>query len=175
MGPAILLALAAVVPPGALLDQPGDAATMARAERHSELPRSVAEYAVSLAALTGTLALAFPLLSQGHVTVSHGNVTVDGSHAALAGAGAFIAVSPFVSALGSWLVGKGSSEWDPSLGWATLGAYGSSLLAVAGGMGLAAANVDRSTAVVVDTALYLAVPLGTVLLQNATRQPRPLP
>ena len=73
----------------------------------------------------------------------------------------------------SWLIGKGSDSWDPSLGWTSLGAYGSSLLAVGAGVGLAAANVDRGTATGANAALYLAVPLATVLLENATKSPLP--
>ena len=89
------------------------------------------------------------------------------------GAGACFVLSPLAAALTSWLIGKGSDEWDPSLGWATLGAYGTSLAAVGAGLGLAAMNVDRGAAVAANTALYLAVPLGTVLVQNATKSPRP--
>ena len=40
------------------------------------------------------------------------------------------------------------------------------------GLGLAAADLDRGAAIAADTALYLAVPLGTVLLQNATKSQR---
>ena len=71
------------------------------------------------------------------------------------------------------MVGNGSDVWEPSLGWASLGAYGSSLLAIGGGYLLAGADVSRDTAVAANAALYLAVPLATVLVQNATKSERP--
>lgn len=173
---AVLVAavLAAPVPRAALLDEAPASVTVARAERRSEPVRGVVEYAASLAAFTLVNAAGSALLSSAHVTVSKGgSVSLDGSQASLAGAGVCFALSPFAAALTSWLVGKGSDEWDPSLGWASLGAYGTSLIAVGAGVGLAAANVDRGAAVAANAALYLAVPLGTVLLQNATKSPLP--
>ena len=68
-------------------------------------------------------------------------------------------------------MGKTSDEWKPSFGWPLLGAYGSSLLAVGAGLGLAAADVNRDAATAANAALYLAVPLATVLVQNATKEP----
>ena len=166
--------LAAPVPRAALMDEAPAAVTVARAERRSEPVRGVVEYVASLAAFTLVNAGGSALLSNAHVTVSKGgNVAFDGSQASLAGAGVCFALSPLAAALTSWLVGKGSDSWDPSLGYASLGAYGTSLLAVGAGLGLAAANVDRGAAVAANTALYLAVPLGTVLLQNATKSPLP--
>lgn len=162
-------------PPQALVQLAPDAATVARAEPQHEYARSVAEYFTSLAAFTALNATAGALLSQTHVTVTRGHATFDGSKGAAAGAGACIVLSPLAAALGSWLVGRGSDSYEPSLGYATLGAYGTSLLAVAGGLGLAAADVSRDTAVAANTALFLAVPLGTVLLQNATRSERAAP
>jgi len=94
------------------------------------------------------------------------------STGSLAGAGVCFALAPFASALASWFIGKGSDVWDPSLGGALVGAYGTSALALGAGVGLAAANMDRGTAQVADTLLYLSVPLGTVLLQNALSSPR---
>src|SRR5438128_8372974 len=169
---AILLAVP--VPRAALLDEQPAAATVARAERRSEPLRGVAEYVAGLAAFTLVNAAGSALLSNAHVTVARGgHVSFDGSEASLAGAGACFALSPLALALTTWLIGKGSDSWDPSLGWTSLGAYGSSLLAVGAGVGLAAANVDRGTATGANAALYLAVPLATVLLENATKSPVP--
>src|ERR1041384_681160 len=91
---------------------------------------------------------------------------------AVAGAGACFVLSPLVAAMTSYFIGNGSDEWRPSAGWATLGAYGTSAVALAAGLGLASMNVDRSTAMAANTLLYLSVPLGTVLVQNATKAPR---
>ncbi len=166
--------LAVPVPRAALLDERPAAATVARAERSSEPLRGVAEYVAGLAAFTLVNAAGSALLSNAHVTVARGgHVSFDGSEASLAGAGACFALSPLALALATWLIGKGSDSWDPSLGWTSLGAYGSSLLAVGAGVGLAAANVDRSTAIGANAALYLAVPLATVLLESATKSPLP--
>jgi hypothetical protein len=174
---AALVLAAAALPPApreALLDDAPTQAVIARAERRSEPLRGVAEYVGALAAFTLMNAAGSLLLSDSRVTVARGgNVSLNGSEAQLAGAGACIALSPLAAALTSWLIGKGSDDWDPSLGWATLGAYGSSLVAVGAGVGFASMNVDRGTAVAANAALYLAVPLGTVLLQNATKSPRP--
>lgn len=170
----VAAALAAPVPRAALLDEAPALVAVARAERHSEPARGVVEYVAGLAAFTLVNAGGSALLSQAHVTVSQGGaVAVDGSQAALVGAGACFLLSPLAAALTSWMIGKGSDEWDPSLGWTTLGAYGSSLVAIGAGLGLAAANVDRGTAIAANTGLYLAVPLGTVLLENATKSPHP--
>lgn len=170
----LALALAAPVPRAALLDEAPSPVMVARAERPSEPWRGVAEYAGALAAFTLFNAGGSALLSNAHLTVAPGgSVSLDGAQGSLAAAGALFVLSPLAGALASWLIGKGSDSWDPSLGWATLGGYGTSLLAVGAGFGLAAANVDRGTAVAANTALYLAVPLGTVLLQNATKSPRP--
>lgn len=172
--PCLLLSagLLPAAPRAALLQQAPESATVARAAAPHEYGRGLAEYLVSLAAFTAVNAAGSALLSQTHVTISQGHATFDGSTGAAVGAGACFVLSPLVAALGSWLVGKGSDAWDPSLGYATLGAYGTSLLAVAGGFGLAVANVDHDTAVAANAALYLAVPLGAVLLQNATRSER---
>ena len=168
----LLLLLAAPVPRAALLDQAPDAAIVARAERPSEPLRGVAEYVGALAAFTVLNAGGSALLSDARVTVAKGSVSVDGT-SSLVGAGACFALSPLAAALTSYFIGKGSDSWDPSLGWATLGAYGTSLLAVGAGVGMAAANDDRGTAIAANAALYLAVPLGAVMLQNATKSPRP--
>ena len=167
-------ALAVPVPRAALLDETPASFAVARAERRSEPLRGVVEYVAGLAAFTLVNAGGAALLSQAHVTVSHGGaVAFDGSQAALVGAGACFVLSPLAAALTSWMIGKGSDQWDPSLGWTTLGAYGTSLLAIGGGLGLAAANVDRGAAIAANTGFYLAVPLGAVLLENATKSPLP--
>ena len=166
--------LAAPAPRAALLDDRPTQITVARADRQSEPGRSVVEYVAGLAAFTLVNGAGSALLSQGHVTVAHGGAwSVDGSQPALIGAGACFVLSPLAAALTSWMIGKGSDAWDPSLGWTTAGAYGSSLLAVGAGLGMAAANVDRGTAIAANTALYLAVPLATVLIENATKSERP--
>jgi len=173
---AALFAAAAALPPApreALLDDAPTQIAVARAQPHGEPLRGVAEYVASLAVFTLVNAGGSALLSDSRVTVSKGGgVSFNGSEASLAGAGACFVLSPLAAAVTSWLVGKGSDSWDPSLGWATLGAYGTSLVAVGAGLGLAAMNVDRGAAVAANTALYLAVPLGTVLVQNATKTPR---
>ncbi|GAC1541486.1 MAG: hypothetical protein NVS2B17_18950 [Candidatus Velthaea sp.] len=71
------------------------------------------------------------------------------------------------------MVGRGSDSWNPGLLSPTLGAYGMSAVAIAAGLGIARTNVDRNTAIALDGALYLSVPLAAVLLQNATKDPRP--
>jgi hypothetical protein len=161
-------------PRAALLDEAPAQVTVARAERRSEPLRGVAEYAGALAAFTLLNAGGSALLSQARVTVHKGGgVSMSGSEPALAGASVCFALSPLAGALASWIIGNGSDAWEPSLGWASLGAYATSLVAVGAGFGLAAANVDRGAATAANTALYLAVPLGTVLLQHATKSPRP--
>ncbi len=170
----LLLALVSTcAPPAALFQSRADKVAVARAESPTEYARAAAEYGASLAAFTGVNAIGSALLSQGHVTVGGGHASYDGSTAALGGAIGCFVLSPFVAALTSWIVGKGSDSYDPHLGWATLGAYGTSLLAVGVGYGLATTDVSRDTAVAVNTALYLVVPLGTVLLQNVTKTPHP--
>ncbi len=172
--PLLLLALlAAGAPSAALYQSTPDAVTVARAEPPHEYARAAAEYGASLAAFTGVNAIGSALLSQGHFTVGGGHASYDGSTAALGGALGCFVLSPFVAALTSWIVGNGSDAWEPHLGWATMGAYGTSLLALGAGQGLALAGVSRDTAVAADAALYLAVPLGAVLLQNATQTPHP--
>jgi|GEM_PF-1939576 len=169
---AALPALAASVPASALVDTPEASATVARAEPRGEPLRIAAEVGVSLAAFTALNLAGALLLSSSHVTVRRSSVSLDGSGPQLAFAAACFALSPLAAALGSSLVGRGSDAWEPQLRWAALGAYGASALAVGAGLGLSAANVDRGTAQVVNTALYLAVPLTTVLLQNVTKVPR---
>ena len=172
--PLLLLALlASGAPPAALYQSTPDAVTVARAEPPHEYARAAVEYGAALAAFTGVNALGSALLSQGHVTVAAGHAAYDGSTAALGGAVACFALSPFVAALTSWIVGNGSESYEPHLGWATLGAYGASAVAIGAGYGLARAEVSRDAAVAASTALYLAVPLGAVLLQNATKTPHP--
>ena len=174
---AVLIAAASALPPApreALLDDAPTQVTVARAQPRGEPLRGVAEYAAALAAFTLVNAGGSALLSDSRVTVAKGgSVSFNGSQPSLVCAGACFVLTPLAAALTSWLIGKGSDEWDPSLGWATLGAYGTSLAAVGAGLGLAAMNVDRGAAVAANTALYLAVPLGTVLVQNATKSPRP--
>ena len=101
-----------------------------------------------------------------------GQTSVD-SPGSLAAAGTCFALSPLASALASWFIGKGSDAYDPSLGGAVLGAYGTSAVAIGTGLGLAAANLDRGAAQAANVLLYLAVPAGTVLLQNALKTERP--
>lgn len=174
----LLLAVlaASALPPApreALLDDAPTQAVMARAQPRSEPLRGVAEYVGSLAAFTLLNAGGSAMLSNASVTVHRGGgVSLNGSEGSLAAAGACFLLSPLAAALTSYFIGKGSDDWDPSLGWATAGAYGGSLVAVGAGLGLAAADVDRGTATVANAALYLAVPLATVLVQNATKSPR---
>ncbi|HUJ29377.1 MAG TPA: hypothetical protein VLW85_25330 [Myxococcales bacterium] len=165
------LLLATAVPPAAIADLPPDVALVARGERASEPVRGVVEYLGALAAFTLANVGGSALLSDARVRVGHGTWSVDNG-GAVAGAGACFVLSPLAAALTSYFIGKGSDAYDPSLGWSTLGAYGTSAVALVAGLGLAAVNVDRSAAVAADTVLYLAVPLGSVLLQNATKEPR---
>jgi len=173
--PALILAcaLAVPVPRAALLDSRADAEVVARASPRSEPLRGAVEYLGALAAFTALNAGGSALLSGGRFHVAQGGDTTVNSAGSLAGAGVFFALSPLAAALTSYLIGKGSDTWDPSLGGALLGAYGTSALALGAGMGLAAANLDRTAAQAANTVLYLAVPLGTVLLQNAAASPRP--
>lgn len=165
------LLLAVAVPRGALVDQAPDAAVVSRGERPSEPMRGVAEYLGALAAFSLFNAGGSALLSDARLVVGHHTWSVDNA-GAVVGAGACFVLSPFAAALASYLIGRGSDAYQPSLGWAAVGAYGTSVVAVSAGLGLAVADVDRTAAVAVDTALYLAIPLGAVLLQNATKTPR---
>src|SRR5207245_1508893 len=92
---------------------------------------------------------------------------VDVPVGSLVAAGLCFAISPFAAALGSYLVGKGSDRWDPSLGWASAGAYGTALVAAGAGLGMGAADVDRTAARVMDGVLYFAVPRSSC--SRATR------
>ncbi|HET7787223.1 MAG TPA: hypothetical protein VFL36_14725 [Myxococcales bacterium] len=172
---ALLLAcrLAAAVPPAALLDSRPDAVVVARAQPPGEPLRMAGEYLGALAAFTALNAGGSAFLSGARVHVAQGGQTTVNSPGSLGAAGACFALSPLASALASWLIGKGSDAWDPSLGGAVLGAYGTSAVAVGAGFGLAAANLDRGAAQVANTLLYLAVPAGTVLVQNALKTQRP--
>lgn len=167
-------ALAVPVPRGALLDEAPAAAVVARGERSSEPLRGVAEYFGALAAFSalnaGAVALA---VNESHFTIDNSRVSVDASPAAVVAVASCIVLSPLAAALTSWLIGKGSDQWDPSLGWAAAGAYGSTVLAAGAGAGLVYAGADQTTGIIAGTALYLAIPLGTVLLQNATKSPLP--
>jgi hypothetical protein len=169
---AALSLLALAVPREALYDDAPAQMVVARARPAGEPLRGVAEYAGALAAFTLVNAGGSALLSDARFNVTKGGDVSSSGSAALVGAGACFVLSPLAAALTSWLIGKGSDTYDPSLGWATLGAYGSSLLAVGTGVGLAAMNLDRGPAIAANTALYLAVPLGTVLVQNATKSER---
>jgi hypothetical protein len=174
---AVLIAAAAALPPvprEALYTEAPTQTIVARAQPPGEPVRGVVEYVAALAAFTLVNAGGSMLLSDARITVAQGgSVSLNGSEPSLAGAGACFLLSPLAAAVTSWMIGKGSDDWSPSLGWATLGAYGTSAVALGAGLGLAAMNVDRGTAIAANTALYLAVPLGTVLLQNATKTPRP--
>lgn len=173
--PVLLLAcsLSAAVPPAALLDSRPDAVVVARARPPGEPLRIAAEYLGALAAFTALNAGGSAFLSGARVHVAQGGQTSVESGGSLAAAGACFVLSPLASALASWFIGKGSDAWEPSLGGAVLGAYGTSAVAVGAGLGLAAAHLDRDAARVANTLLYLAVPAGTVLVQNALRAERP--
>jgi hypothetical protein len=172
---ALLLAcgLATAVPPAALLDSRPDTVVVARARPAAEPWRMAGEYLGALAAFTALNAAGSAFLSGASVQVAQGGRTSVHSAASLAAGGTCIALSPLASALASWLIGKGSDAWDPSLGGAVLGAYGTSAVAVGAGLGLAAANLDRGAAKVANALLYLAVPAGTVLAQDAFKTERP--
>jgi hypothetical protein len=171
----VLLAcsLSTAVPRAALLDSPPDAVTMARGKPAGEPLRIAGEYLGALAAFTALNAAGSAFLSGARVHVAQGGQTTVDSTGSLAAAGTCFVLSPLASALASWFIGKGSDAWDPSLGGAVLGAYGTSALAVGAGFGLAAANLDRDAAKVANVLLYLAVPAGTVLVQNALKTERP--
>jgi hypothetical protein len=168
----LALLLAASVPPGVLLDDPVETAVVVRAHPKGEPVRGVVEYGSALAAMTLVNVAGSAFLNGSRVTVSQqGSASLDGSAGSIA-AGVCFALSPMVAAVTSWAIGKGSDDWNPSLGWAMAGAYGSAAVAVGAGLGLSAAGISHDSAVVANTALYLAVPLGTVLVQNATKTPR---
>jgi hypothetical protein len=169
----LLLALVAVpVPRAALLTDQTDAAIVARAQPHGEPLRGLAEYGAALASYTLVNAAGVGFLGAGTVDVSQtGSVSLGGAAGGLAGAAICFALAPLASAIGSWAVGKTSDTWSPSLGWATAGAYGSEAIAIGTGLGLGALRVNRSVGIAANTLLYLGVPLGTVLVQNAMARP----
>jgi hypothetical protein len=173
--PALLLActLAAAVPPAALADSRADAAIVARGTPPGEPLRVAGEYLGALAAFTAVNAGGAAFLSGARFHHPQGGPTSVDSPGLLAAGAACFVLSPLASALASWLIGKGSDAWEPSLGGAVLGAYGTSAVAVGAGLGLAAANLDRDAAKLANALLYLAVPAGTVLAQNALRTERP--
>jgi hypothetical protein len=170
--PLLAGALATAVPPSALLDSRPDAVVVARARPAGEPWRMAGEYLGALAAFTALNAAGSAFLSGASVQVAGGRTTVHSAGSIAAGA-TCIALSPLASALASWLIGNGSDAWDPSLGGAVLGAYGTSAVAVGAGLGLAAVNLDRGAAKVANALLYLAVPAGTVLAQGAFKTERP--
>jgi hypothetical protein len=98
-------------------------------------------------------------------------VSLSGASGALTGASICFALSPLAAALASWAVGKTSDTWSSPLGAATAGAYGSAAVAVGAGVGLGALRINRNLGIAANTLLYLAVPLGTVLAQNAAKTP----
>jgi hypothetical protein len=171
---ALLFAVLAVpVPRAALLTDAADAAIVARATPAGEPIRGLAGYGAALAAMTAVNLVGVAILSSSgaiQVDRSH-SVSLGGAGGALAGAGICFALSPLASAVASWAAGKTSDTWDSPLGWATAGAYGSAALAVGTGLGLGAAGVNRGFGIAANTLLYLAVPLGTVLVQNAEKRP----
>jgi hypothetical protein len=165
--------LAAPAPPSALSSDPVDRAVVARGEARSEKWRGVAEYFSALAAFTAVNAGGVAFVSSGAVQVSQsGQVSMSGATGALTGASLCFALAPLASAIGSWAVGKTSDTWNEPFGAAVLGAYGSAALAVGTGVGLGALGINRSAGIAVNSALYLTVPLGTVLAQNAFRTPK---
>src|SRR3954467_2512286 len=122
---AVALAVLAVpVPRAALFTERAEAAIVARGEPKGEPLRGLFEYGPALAASTAVTAAGAAFLSSGTIDVSQsGHVSVSGAAGALTGAAVCFVLSPLASALGSWAVGKTSDAWDPSLGWATAGAY----------------------------------------------------
>ena len=163
-GPAPLRAVA-------VLPDEGQAVAAVRRPR-PEPSRAVVEYLVSTAVFSAMNATGALLLDKSSVHVaSGGGVSLAGSKTSLVAAGSLFALSPFGAALSSYLVGRGSDDWRPGLLSPTLGAYGMSALAIAAGLGIATTNVDRNTAIALNGALYLSVPLGAVLLQNAMKDP----
>jgi hypothetical protein len=169
---ALLVAVLAVpVPRAALYTDAADSTVVARARPRGEPVRALAEYGAALAAFTAVNAAGVAFLSSGTVKVDRsGSVSLNGATGSLTGAAICFVLSPLASALGSWAVGKTSDTWDAPLGWAAAGAYGSAAVAVGTGL-LMSTGVNRGVAIAANTALYLAVPLGTVLLQNAEKQP----
>lgn len=172
--PVLLLActLAAAAPPAALLDSRPDAVVVSRATPPGEPLRMAGEYLGALAAFTAVNAAGSAFLSGARVHHDVQGQTSVASGGSLAAAGTCFVLSPLASALASWLIGKGSDRYDPSLGGAVLGAYGTSALAIGAGLGLAAANLDRDAAKAANLLLYLAVPAGAVLVQNALKTER---
>jgi hypothetical protein len=170
---ALLVAVLAVpVPRAALLTEAADVAIVARGEPRGEPIRALAEYGTALAAMTLVNAVGVAFLGSGTINVNQGgSVSLGGAGGALASAGICFALSPLAAALGSWAVGKTSDSWSSPLGAATAGAYGTAALAVAAGFGMGAAGVNRNVGIAANTLLYLAVPLGAVLLQNAEKTP----
>lgn len=173
--PVLLLAcsLAMAAPPAALVDSRPDSVVVARAKPPGEPLRMGGEYLGALAAFTALNAAGSAFLSGARVHHAVGGQTSVDSPGSLAAAGTCFVLSPLASALASWFIGKGSDAYDPSLGGAVLGAYGTSAVAVGAGFGLAAADLDRGAAQVANVLLYLAVPAGTVLVQNALKTERP--
>jgi hypothetical protein len=169
----VLASLATAVPPAALFDSRPDSLVVARARPPAEPLRMAGEYVGALAAFTAVNAAGAAFLSGARFHHAQGGPTSLDSPGSLAAAGTCFVLSPLASALASWFIGKGSDAYDPSLGGAVLGAYGTSALAVGAGLGLAAANLDRDAAKVANVLLYLAVPAGTVLVQNALKTERP--
>lgn len=169
-----LTLVAAPLPRAALFDDALDRAAVARARPPSEPLREVAEYAAALGAFTAVNAAGVAFVSSGTIRANQtGSVSLSGATGALTGAAICFALSPLASAIGSWAVGKTSDHYDSPLGAAVLGAYGSSAVAIGAGLGLSAAGINRTAGIAVNTALYLAVPLGTVLVQNAFKDPLP--
>jgi hypothetical protein len=164
-GPAPLRALAVL---------PDESFAVSAASRPAGEPtRAVFEYLVSTIVFSGMNAAGAALLSHSSLHVSNtGGVSLAGNRNSLIAAGSLFVLSPFGAALSSYLVGRGSDTWKPGLLSPTLGAYGMSAVAVAAGLGIATTNVDRNTAIALNGALYLSVPLAAVLLQNATKDPR---
>jgi hypothetical protein len=158
----------------AVLPDESFAVTAARSPA-GEPTRAVAEYLVSTLVFSGMNAAGGALLSHGSLHVSNtGAVSLAGNRNSVIAAGSLFVLSPFGAALSSYLVGRGSDTWKPGLLSPTLGAYGMSAVAVAAGLGIATTNVDRNTAIALNGALFLSVPLAAVLLQNATKDPRAL-
>lgn len=169
-----LTLVAAPLPRAALYDDALDRAAVARAQPPSEPLRMAAEYGAALAAFTAVNAGGVAFLSSGTIRANQtGSVSLSGATFALTGAAICFALSPLASAIGSWAVGKTSDHYDSPLGAARLGAYGSAAVAIGAGLGLSALGINRTAGIAVNTALYLAVPLGTVLVQNAFKEPLP--
>jgi hypothetical protein len=165
MGPAPLRSVAVL---------PDESLAVAVASGPAREPtRAVVEFLVSTVVFSAMNAAGAALLDRGSVHVSStGGVSLAGSRSSVIAAGSLFVLSPFGAALSSFLVGRGSDSWKPGLLSPTLGAYGMSAVAIATGLGIAKTNVDRNTAIALNGALFLSVPLAAVLLQNATKDPR---